>query len=631
LVGILFILTFAQNFTTMFIAKVCKKNKSSDKIYEYFRLMRSYRIGNKTRQEFILNLGTLDGLAVEKHKVLADRIEQILNNQIEFFTTDTQLEELAKKFSNQIIASKRVFANKRIEKKEIRNEDEQSDYQLVDVNSVDSENAREIGNEWLAKQAIEQIGLDKILAQQKISDKLLKTSLISIISRMVHPSSELETERWLKENTALNQLFDLQEDEVSRYELNKANEFLYKNKEVIEKEIYNNIKNLFSLESKIVIYDLTNMFFEGRKKGSTYCKFGRSKEKRNDCRLVCLALLVDIHGFITYSHFYSGNQSEPETLADVVADLKMKTQTPENKPVIVMDAGITTEDNLKELREMNQDYVCVSRSKLKKYQLLEEVPVIVQDNRNNKIELRKVKSEDKEDNFLYIKSEQKRIKEESMDDRFTEKFEKELNEFNSSLQKKGSRRKSADVYQRMGRLKERNSYISGQYEILFTENTKLGIVTAIEWKRKPTNNQYDGSYFIRYSNKNLTTNEIWNTYNTIREVEQTFRTLKTDLQIRPIHHQKDDTILSHIFVGIVAYQVVNTIRYQLKKHEITMSWTKIVEKLNTYKSVVTDMMTKEGKKIILKYCCRPSPFVTEIFEKLGYKIRPFKKQKYVVT
>ena len=390
---------------------------------------------------------------------------------------------------------------------------------------------------------------------------------------MVHPSSELETERWLKENTALNQLFDLQEDAVSRYELNKANDFLYKNKEVIEKELYSNIKNLFSLESKIVIYDLTNMFFEGRKKGSEYCKFGRSKEKRNDCRLVCLALLVDMHGFITYSHFYSGNQSEPQTLADVVADLKKKTSTPKNKPVIVMDAGIATEENLKELRDNHQDYVCVSRSKLKKYK----------------------------------------------------------NEFNAGLQKKGSRCKSAAVYQRLGRLKERNNYISGQYEISITENAELGIVTSIQWKRKPTNNQYDGSYFIRYSNKNLTTNEIWNTYNTIREVEQTFRTMKTDVRIRPIHHQKDDAILSHIFVGILAYQVVNAIRYQLKKHKITMSWTTIVNKLNTYKSVVTDMMTKEGKKIILKYCCRPSPAVTEIFELLGYKIRPFKKQKYVVT
>jgi len=150
-------------------------------------------------------------------------------------------------------------------------------------------------------------------------------------------------------------------------------------------------------------------------------------------------------------------------------------------------------------------------------------------------------------------------------------------------------------------------------------------------QRKPTNNQYDGTYFIRYSNKTLTTNEIWNIYNTIREVEQTFRTLKTDLRIRPIFHQKDSAILSHIFVGILAYQVVNTIRYQLKKHKINMSWETIVNKLNTYKSIVTDMMTKEEKKIILKYCCRPSPAVIEIFEKLNYKIRPFRKQKYVVT
>ncbi len=615
----------------MFISKVYKKNTKSDKSYMYFRLMRSYRIGNKTRHELVLNLGTLEELPVERHKILSDRIEQILNNQIDFFCSDTQIEELAKKYSNQIIKSKKKFGNKKIEKKEITEEDKEVDYQVVDVNSVSSENVREIGSEWLAKQAIEQIGLDKIITNQKVSDKLLKSTQISIISRMVHPSSELETERWLKENTALNQLFDLQEDEISRYELNKANEFLYKNKEIIEKEIYTNIKNLFSLQGNIVIYDLTNLFFEGRKKGSSYCKFGRSKEKRSDCRLICLALLVDIHGFITYSHLYSGNQNEPQTLADVVADLKQKTSISDNKPVIVMDAGITTEDNLKELRQKNHDYVCVSRSKLKKYEIIEEEPVIVEDNRKNKIELRKVKTENKEDNFLYVKSEQKRHKEVSMDDRFTEKFEKELSEFNENLQKKGTRRKVADVYQRIGRLKERNHYISGQYELTFTEDTDKGIVTSMQWKRKENESQYDGIYFIRYSNKALNTNEIWNIYNTIREVEQTFRTLKTDLQIRPIYHQKDSAILSHIFVGLLAYQVVNTIRYQLKKHKINMSWASIVQKLNTYKSVVTDMITKDGKKITLKYCCRPSPTVTEIFEKINYKIRPFRKQKFVVT
>jgi transposase len=628
---VFFIRILHQIYLTMFISKVYKKNKKSDKNYMYFRLMRSYRIGNKTRQEFILNLGTLEDLPPEKHKTLADRIEQILNNKIEFYTSDKQIEELAKKFSNQIIENKKIFVNKIIEKKEIKDEDNITDFQLVDINSIDSENIKEIGCEWLAKQAVEQIGLDKIIESQNISDKLLKTSLISIISRIVHPASELETERWLKENTALNQLFDLQEDDISRYELSKANDFLYDSKEIIEKEIYTNIKNLFSLQSKIVIYDLTNIFFEGRKIGSKYCKFGRSKEKRNDCRLICLALLVDIHGFITYSHFYSGNQSEPQTLADVVTDLKTKISVPENLPVIVMDAGITTEENLKELRDKKQSYVCVSRSKLTKYEIIEDIPVIIEDKRKNKIELRKIKAEGKDDNFVYVKSEQKRVKEQSMDERFTEKFEKELDEFNQNLQKKGARRKVADVYQRMGRMKERNHYISGQYEITFSEDSKQGIVTSIQWKRKPTTNQYDGSYFIRYSNNALSTNDIWNIYNTIREVEQTFRTLKTDLQIRPVYHQNDKQIMSHIFVGIIAYQIVNTIRYQLKKHKITLSWTTLVKKLNTYKSVVTDMMTKDGKKIILKYCCRPSPSVSEIFEKLQYKIRPFRKKKFVVT
>ncbi len=616
----------------MFISKVYKKNGKTDKSYAYFRLMRSYRMGNKTRQEFLLNLGTLDELPAQKHKTLADRIEQILNNEIDFFSADAQIEELARKFAAQIIENKNVFVKKSIEKTELVEEDNQPDYQYVDVNSVSSDNVREIGAEWLAQQAVQQIGLDKIIENQKVSDKLLKSAQISIVGRMVHPSSELETERWLRENSALNQLFDLQEDGISRYELNKANDFLFENKELIEKELYTSIKNLFSLQAKIVIYDLTNIFFEGRKKGSDYCKFGRSKEKRSDCRLICLALVVDIQGFITYSHFYSGNQTEPQTLTDVVSDLKEKTKSPENKPVIVMDAGIATEENLKDLRDNNHNYVCVSRSKPSKYEITEAEPVIVQDNRKHTIELQKTKVQDKDDLFMRVKSEQKRVKEESMDERFKDKIEKELDEFNASLQKKGARRKSADVYQRIGRLKERNHYISGQYELSFTEDKVKGIVTSVQWKRKqPTGNQYDGTYFIRYSDKNLTTNEVWNIYNTIREVEQTFRTLKTDLQIRPIYHQNDSAILSHIFVGLLAYQVVNTTRYQLKAKGITLSWSSLVQKLNTYKSITTDMMRKDGKKIILKYCRRPAPSVTEIYAALNYKIRPFRKQKYVVT
>jgi len=591
--------------------------------------MRSYRIGNKTRQEYILNLGLLENLPSEKHKFLADRIEQILEGNSKLFASEVLVEELAKKFSNQIIEEKKFFVNKTIEKQIITPDTQ--DFQIVDINSIESENGREIGAEWLAKQAIEQIDLDKFLNNQNIPDKLIKASQIAVISRMVHPASDLETERWLNESTDLNILYDLKEDEITRADLTKASNYLYENKEVIEQKIYQNITNLFSLKSQIVIYDLTNIFFEGRKVGSTYCKFGRSKEKRNDCRIICLALIIDENGFVFHSRFYAGNQSEPQTLADVVKDLKQKTNLDNQLPVIVMDAGITTEENLLDLRNEKQDYICVSRSKLKKYEIIETTPVIVEDNRKHKIELQKIKPEGKDDFFMLVKSDQKQIKEQSMSDKFTEKFEQEIALFNENLQKKGAHNKIADVYQRVGRLKERHNSISGLYEFKFIEDDKKAKIKLVEWTKKQNIDKFDGTYFIRYSNEKLTSQQIWDTYNTIREVENTFRTLKTDLQIRPIYHQKDKEILSHIFVGIIAYQIVNTIRFQLKKKDINFSWDKIVKKLNTYKSVTTDMVTKDDKKIILKYCLRPSPQVKNIFELLKYKILPFQKRKFVVT
>ena len=74
---------------------------------------------------------------------------------------------------------------------------------------------------------------------------------------------------------------------------------------------------------------------------------------------------------------------------------------------------------------------------------------------------------------------------------------------------------------------------------------------------------------------------MWNVYNTVREVESTFRCLKTDLQLRPVHHQKDGRIESHLYLAILAYQLVNTIRFMLKEKGITSDWRNIVRIMNT--------------------------------------------------
>jgi transposase len=172
----------------------------------------------------------------------------------------------------------------------------------------------------------------------------------------INPSSELETERWLNENSASLELYDGAE-KVSRYKLYQVTAKLYNKKEAVDSIIYGNTKNLFSGRDKIVIYDLTNMYFEGQMQSGNKADFGRSKQKRYDRRLIGLAISIDSMGFVRHSKFYTGNMSEPGTFKDLVRSVAEQSYLNNEKPLIVMDAGISTEDTLTEIRNLGYDYI----------------------------------------------------------------------------------------------------------------------------------------------------------------------------------------------------------------------------------------------------------------------------------
>ena len=117
------------------------------------------------------------------------------------------------------------------------------------------------------------------------------------------------------------------------------------------------------------------------------------------------------------------------------------------------------------------------------------------------------------------------------------------------------------------------------------------------------------------------TNELF------REIEATFRVLKTDLDLRPIYHKTDSAAMSHINLDIIAYTVVNTLRHQLKKEGITSSWTELVRIKNTQKLVTTGMNGPEGKSIHIRKCSEPNNQVAQIYNALHYKFKPFKQKK----
>jgi hypothetical protein len=130
--------------------------------------------------------------------------------------------------------------------------------------------------------------------------------------------------------------------------------------------------------------------------------------------------------------------------------------------------------------------------------------------------------------------------------------------------------------------------------------------------------------------KELQETDIWKIYNTLTEIEATFRILKTDLAIRPVRHQTDQNTEPHIFMGVLAYQMVATIRHQLKSNQINDSWQTILMKTNSQKSVITSMVNDKNKKIIVKNCNQPSTDAKAIFKALNYKNQSYVKNNIVL-
>jgi hypothetical protein len=618
----------------MFIKTIVKTDKTTGKRYDYYRLCEGYRLGDKVRHRPILSLGRLEGVGSKADKkLLADRIEALVKGETALFAFDIPLviERYAQAASKRIKEDKLLDVNPLTKPSVI---DPNTEYEQVNINSITHEEVRELGAEWLCKQTIDQLSLHTFLQECcSFSQEQANTAVMHIISRAVYPASEHKTAQWVQENSSVAELCKLEARKVHRGKLYETSKKLYKVKDKIEKHLSTKTNELFDLQDKIIFYDLTNTYFEGRKERSKIARFGRSKEKRSDAKIVTLAAVINAEGFLKYSKIYQGNIADVKTLETTIGELSLQTSQTNYKPVIVMDAGITSEENLTMLKDKQYDYICVSRSKLKDYQSLkgDGTKTIVYDVRDNPIELEIVKTEDTSDTFLYVRSEKKAVKEASMNGHFSQHYEEALEGIKQSLHKKGGTKKLDKVWERIGRLKERYPTANKHYSITVQSDTTNKTAINLKWSKiTPKTKSGEGVYFVRTSLDEQQETTLWTIYNTLTEIEATFRVLKTDLLLRPVFHQKDENTEAHLFLGLLAYQVVATIRYQLKLHKINHDWKNIVRIMNTQKMVTSCMNTKDGKFITIKKSSKPGVQPQEIYQALKYKQQPFIMKKSVV-
>lgn len=618
----------------MFIKTIVKTDKNTGKRYDYYRLCEGYRIGDKVRHRPILSLGRLEGIEIkEDKKLLADRIESLVKGHMSLFSPAPRpiIEQYAQQAYKRISDEKLLDVNpvtKPVDKNLV------NDYRKVDLNSMVHEEVRELGAEWLCRQAADKLMLHNFLRDQcGFYDGQADTAIMHIISRTVYPASEHKTAQWITENSSVAELCNIPEHKVSRHKLYTISKMLYVRKTDLEKYLSQTTNELFDFQDRIIFYDLTNTYFEGRKQGSRIARYGKSKEKRSDAKIVALATVINAEGFIKYSKIYQGDIADVKTLETTINELSTQTSLTDRKPVIVMDAGISSDDNLAMLKQKDYNYLCVSRVKLKDYQRVkpEGRKTVIYDNRDNPIELDIVKTPGTKDTFLYVRSRQKAIKESSMNEHFSGRYEQDIDRIREGIHKKGGTKKLDKVWERVGRLKERYPTANKHYNIAIVPDEQNIYAIDLKWSKKTTRaSSNEGVYFVRTNLDENRETTLWTIYNTLTEIEATFRLLKTDLSLRPIFHKKDENTEAHLFLGLLAYQLVALIRHQLKMHNINHDWRNIVRIMNTQKMVTTSMKTKDGKLIRIKKSSLPKVKVTEIYDALNFKYQPFGMKKSVV-
>jgi len=601
----------------MYIRRTTIKSRKDGSQYYTYRLVESERTEKGVRQHTLINLGTGFSLPRDKWPELASRIGEIMGGQSRLFEAPQEIEELAQNYAAQIIQAQ----------PETKATTDQPDYSEVDLDSLEMFRPRSVSCEHVALEAFNSLKLGEYLKTLGFNGPQLSAAVGTIIGRICQPASELSTHYWLQNVSGLSELINYDFNKINLYKMYTISDQLLRNKDAIEKHLYLQEKNLFGFQETITLYDLTNTYFEGSGKTNKLGQRGHSKEKRTDCPLVTLALMLDSSGFPKCSKVFEGNVSEPATLEKMIKGMEINRVSPEifepSKATIVMDAGIASEENIEWLKKNDYPYIVVSRKRHRQFD--EDEAVVVKQDNEGTVKAQKVIDLENNEMLLYCHSTQREKKEQAINDRFTVRFEEALTYLESGLHKKGRLKKYDKVLEKIGRLKQKNSKASKLYTIDVSCDEESGNAVSLSWIRKTnleTKDSLPGVYCLRTSHMELDENTLWRTYTMLTDLEAVFRSLKSELGMRPVFHKLTDRVTGHLFISVLAYHLVHSIRYRLKIAGITSSWSDLRKQLVGQNRVSISMQCKNGDVVHVRKSTRPEPRQQKIYSALGICSHP---------
>jgi transposase len=609
----------------MYIREYITSNRKTKAKYVTHRLVESFQTPNGPRQRIVLHLGTLE-IPKTQWRALAALLEARLAGQSSLL--DADYPELVT-IADRALEHRHIVDQHRSDKS-VR--EAHQELVAVDLNSVTTMQSRSLGPELVANATWKRLGFDRILARCRFTPRQVALAKAVIFGRLIEPGSDLATWRWISERSVLPDL-EPELAQVNKNDIYEIADILLQHKETLEKTLFSNEQQLFPPQKTLFLYDLTNTYFEGQCPNNEWAARGCSKEKRSDCPLVTLALVVDYRGFPVLSRIYDGNQSEPATLPEILAALQsdMDGLFAGVLPTVVMDRGIATAQNIALMKSLGFPFVVVERA-AKEHDYL---PVFEKEQASferletspeQAIYLRKETS-DLGSRVLVI-SEGRKAKEEAMDALKERRFLEDINRLAGSVDK-GNITTIVKVHERIGRLKQKYPSIAKHYDInVETANDKA---SRVVWTRKPSRDErasLTGCYVIETTHQALFASEIWRLYTMLTRVEAAFRSLKTDLGVRPVYHQLGERTMGHLFISVLAYHLLICIEQKLLENGDHRSWATIRKTLSTHQRSTVVMTAADGRIHHIRVSGNPETVHQDIYRIFEVK-DPFKRRRHI--
>jgi transposase len=533
-----------------------------------------------------------------------------------------------------------------------------------------------LGPSLVGLEAWNRLEMPRVLAELGFNPAQAQAAAITVIHRLVSPGSERALLEWLP-NSSLPELLGLNLTEGIKDRFYRVSDQLLKHQAALEKHLRDRQGELLSVDRTVLLYDLTNSYFEGEARGNPKARRGKSKEKRNDCPQIVVGMVFDRRGCELAHKVFAGNQSDGKSLVAMVEELQALARSDElparDQPLVIVDGGVATRANLRLLRQKGFHYlVNDSRRGRTRYraefaqedafeligqregqptvkvrQITDPYPPDEPDEDPPELppapapveppgqteappktaETQPAKVADPPDHLILCRSEGRQQKEAAIRSQAETKYLAALAKLAQRVTT-GNLKDPAKIQRAIGRLQQRHTRVQRFYPVEYQAAKAPTDTGKVQWTRLDAPYQADeqllGCYVLRTDQGGQTAAQAWELYTVLSQAEAGFRAIKGDLGLRPNFHQKELRVDAHVWISVLAYHLLWFILQSLQAQGDHRCWQTLKRVLETHAYTTILLPTKGGNLYRIRRAGEPEEDQKAIYGtlKLNWKHLP---------